>query len=115
MATSKEQQATGRVLVSHHNAICSVLSVSKPTLISLNGMLYSNHIIDMPTKTSVSSKGGYEGADILLDHVRMKVESKPHILQTVLKAMKEHVSLVDIVEKMENWEGEHTQILSGKL
>ena len=114
MATSKEQQATGCVLVSHHNAICDVLSVSKPTLISLTGKLFSEHIIDRPTKTSVLSKGGYKGADILLDHVEMKVESNPSILQTVLKAMKEHESLVDIVEQMENWEGEDMQI-SGKL
>ena len=113
MATSKEQ-VTSRVLVSHHNAICNVLSASKPTLISLTGMLYSKHIIDRRTKISVISKGGYKGADILLDHVEMKVESKPSILPTILKAMKEHESLVDIVEQMENWEGEDMQI-SGKL
>ena len=108
------KKATGcGVLETHHDAICNVLSVSKTTLISLSGKLFSKHIIDRPTKTVVS-KGGYKGADILLDHVEMKVESKPHILQTVLKAMKEHESLVDIVEQMENWEGEDTQI-SGKL
>ena len=109
------KKATGRgVLETHHDAICNVLSVSKTTLISLTGKLFSKHIIDRRTKTSVVSKGGYKGADILLDHVEMKVESKPHILQIVLKAMKEHESLVDIVEQMENWEGEDTQI-SGKL
>ena len=73
-------------------------------------MLYSKRIIDRRTKIPVTSKGGYKGADILLDHVEMKVESKPSILQTVLKAMKEHESLVDIVEQMENWEGEDMQI-----
>ena len=113
MATSKEQ-VTSRVVVSHHNLICDVLSVSKPTLISLTGKLFAKHIIDRPTKTSVISKGGYEGADALLDHVEMKVESNPHILPTILKAMKEHESLVDIVEQMENWEGEE-MLISGKL
>ena len=49
-------------------------------------MLYSKHVIDRPTKISVISKGG----DALLDHVEMKVESKPRILPTVLEAMKEH-------------------------
>ena len=66
------------------------MSVSRHTLISLTEMLYSKHVIDRPTKISVISKGGYEGADALLDHVEMKVESKPRILPTVLEAMKEH-------------------------
>ena len=110
MATSKEQ-VTSRVLASHHDTICNVLSVSKTTLISLTGELYSKRIISRDTKILALSRGGYEGADFLLHHVQMRVESKPHILLTVLKAMKEHESLVDIVEQME---GEDMQI-SGKL
>ena len=109
-----KEQATSRVLVSHHHVICRVLSVSETTLISLTGKLFSKRIIDMPTKTLVLSKGGYKGADILLDHVEMKVESKPHILLTVLDTMKEHELLVDIVNEIVNWEGEDMKI-SGKL
>ena len=94
------------VLISHHNVICNVLSVSETTLISLAGKLFSIHIVDRPTKTLVLSNGGYKGADILLDHVEMRVDNKPKILQIVLKAMQELEALKDIVEQMENWKEE---------
>ena len=94
------------VLISYHNAICNVLSVSENTLISLIGNLFLIRIIDRPTKNLVISNGGYKGADILLDHVEMRVDNKPKILQSVLKAMQELEALKDIVEQMENWKEE---------
>ena len=84
-------------LISHHNDICSTLSVSKTTLVSLTGKLFQLRIVDRSTKTAVVSKGGYKGADILLDFVEMKLDNNPEILESVLEAMQENESLKEIV------------------
>ena len=92
-----------RVLVTHHNLICNVLSVSETTLISLTGKLFSKHIVDRHTKNLVVSTGGYRGAEILLNHVEVRVKNKPQILHTILTAMQEQEALKDIVEQMKKW------------
>ena len=94
------------ILVSHHNVICKVLSVSKTTLISLTGKLFEVRIVDRATKIAVISKGGYEGADTLLDHVEIRVDNNPQLLHTVLEAMRELKALKDVVEQIDNWKGD---------
>ena len=104
MAVANSKSVASDVLVFHHNDICKVLTVSQTTLFSLAGELYAKRIIDIRTKSEVISKGGYKGADTLLDLVKMKVDNKPRILPRVFEAMQKHEALKDIVEKMENWE-----------
>ena len=88
-------------LVSHHNDICKILDASETTLISLTGKLFQLRIVDRPTKIYVTSKGGYKGADTLLDHVETRVDNNPQILITVLEAMRENTALKDITEQLE--------------
>ena len=101
------------VLVSHHHAICSILSASETTLYSLTGKLYEMRIVDRPTKIAVISKGQYKGADILLDHIDMKVKDKPRLLCTVLHAMQELEALKDVVEQMDKWKAKFMNTLQG--
>ena len=101
------------VLVSHHNVICNVLNISKTTLISLTGKLFEDRIVDRATKIAVMSKGGYEGADTLLDHVETRVDNNPELLHTVLEAMRELEALKDVVEQMDNWKREQIEISIG--
>ena len=97
-------------MVSHHDEMCKILTVSKITLFSLAVKLYAERIIDIHTKSYVIKKGGFKGADALLDLIKLKVDSKPEILPTVFKAMREQETLKDIVEKMEKWEGEDKDV-----
>ena len=101
------------VLVSHHHTICKILSASETTLNSLTGKLYEMRIVDRPTKNAVISKGQYKGADILLDHVEMKVNDKPQFLCNVLLAMQELEVLKHVVQQMEKWKAKDMNTLQG--
>ena len=98
------------VLVSHHNDICKILDASETTLNSLTGKLFQLQIVDRPTKIDVMSKGGYKGADTLLDHVETRVDNNSQILITFLEAMRENTALKDITEQLER---ETKQISTG--
>ena len=114
MAVANSKSVVSDVLVSHHNDICKVLAVSETTLISLAVELYAKRIIDIDTKSAVISKGGYKGADALLDIVKMGVDFKPGILLSVFDAMQKMNVLKDIVEKMQKWEGEDNEFMNSK-
>ena len=88
-------------LVSCDNDICKALAASETTLDSLTGKLFQLRIVDRPTKIAVMSKGGYKGADTLLDHVEMRVDNNPEVLITVFEAMRENTALKDITEQLE--------------
>ena len=88
------------VLRSNHAKLCKLLNTSKPTLLSLTTELYAKNIIDMNIKIDVRNKEGYDGADILLTHVQMKIEQSPEHLDTVQKAMENEQFLDEIVKKM---------------
>ena len=98
------------VLVSDHNDICKILDASETTLISLTGKLFQLRIVDRPTKIDIMSKGGYIGADTLLDHVETRVDNNPQVLITVFEAMRENTALKDITEQLEK---ETKQISTG--
>ena len=70
-------------------------------------------IVDRPTKIAVISKGQYEGADILLDHVDMQIKDKPKLLCIVLDAMQELKPLNDVVEQMNKWKAKDMNSLQG--
>ena len=88
------------VLRSNYAELCELLNTSEPTLLSLTNKLYAKKIIDMKVKIDVRNKGGYDGADILLTHVQMKIEQSPEHLDTVQKAMENEQFLDEIVKKM---------------
>ena len=112
-AKTLSRSGASDVLVSHHHAICNILSASETTLHSLTGKLYEMRIVDRPTKIAVISKGQYKGADILLDHVDMKVNDKPRLLRTILDAMRELEALKDVVEQMDKWKAKDMNTLQG--
>ena len=93
---------TPEIFRSNHAELCKLLNTSEQTLLSLTTELYSNRIIDTKIKSDVNSKKGYEGADILLTHVQMKIDQSPEHLDTVWKAMVNELVLDEIVKKMES-------------
>ena len=101
------------ILVTHHDDLCKALTISETTLFSLTGKLYSKRIVDFRTKSEITSKGGYKGADTLMDYLGLRVDNNSNMLYYVLQAMRELEALKDIVEKMESWEGEDTEISTG--
>ena len=101
------------ILVTHHDDLCKALTVSENTLFSLTGKLYSKQILDFPTKYEITSKGGYKGADTLMDYLEFRVLHNPGLLYNVLQAMRELEVLKDIVVKLESWEGEDMEISTG--
>ena len=100
-------------LITHHDDLCKALTVSETTLFSLTGKLYSKRFIDFRTKSEITSKGGYKGADTLMDYLEMRVDHNSAMLYNVLQAMRELEALKDIIEKMDSWEGEDMEISTG--
>ena len=101
------------ILVTHHDDLCKALTVSETALFSLTGNLYSKRILDFRTKSEITSKGGYKGADTLMDYLEMRVDHNSAMLYNVLQAMRELEDLKDIVDKMDSWEGEDMEISTG--
>ena len=88
------------VLRSNHAKLCQLLNTSEPTLLSLTTELYAQNIISMNIKIDVRNNKGYNGADILLTHVQMKIEHSSEHLDTIQKAMENEQFLHEIVSKM---------------
>ena len=92
------------MLREYHGEICDVLNVSKDSLLSFTQKLFAVNIINRDTKISVTRTGGKEGADILLDHIEMKIEQKieqnPDCLHVVLEIMENDEYLRHIVKKI---------------
>ena len=62
-------------------------------------------IIDQHTKIHVCCVKGFEGADILMDHVETKVDQNPECLDVVLQIMEKHESLCNVVRRMRRGKG----------
>ena len=108
---TKSRQINPEVLREYHGEICDVLNVIKDSLLSFTQELFAVNIINRDTKISVIRIGGKEGADILLDHIEMKVEQNPDCLQVVLKLMENDEYLRHIVKKIKGeYEGEEIVI-----
>ena len=92
-----------QVLRDHHNELCKVFNcVADEVLLGFSGELYSKHIIDRETKIAVSRKKGYEGADLLMDRVEIKIDQSPTSLVIVLQVMAKVEILKHILEKIHN-------------
>ena len=76
------------------------MNISPETLKSFTGKLFAKKIIDQQTRLSVDRTGGQDGASTLLDHVGMKVEQKPKLLNVVLEVMESEENLRYIVKEI---------------
>ena len=89
------------MLRQHHGRLLEILHKSEDTTLrSLCTNLYSKGIIDVAVKNDILSKGGQQGAIVLLDHVQSKVESESGHMEAVLKIMEHENSLRTIVKEM---------------
>ena len=95
-----KQEESVSVLRDNRVALCRTLNTSEPTLLSLNCELYAHRIIDQPTMLEVNREKGFKGANILMDHVEMKVEQNHEYLPKVLEIMEKQEYLRDVVTTM---------------
>ena len=95
-----KKEESCNVLRCHHGELCSILNISETTLLSLAGRFYARSIIDNPTKLEVRRVKGFEGADILMEHVELKVEQNHECLGEVLEIMENEECLCDVVKRM---------------
>ena len=99
---SKEygNKESNSVLRNYNDKLCSILNTSESTLLSLSSELYTRRIIDQHTKINVRRVKGFEGADILMDHVETKVDQNHECLDVVLQIMEKQESLCNLVRRM---------------
>ena len=93
------------VLRNYHDKLCSILNTSESTLLSLASGFYTRRIIDQNAKINVRRVKGFEGADILMDHVETKVDQNHECLEVVLQIMEKHESLCNVVRRMRRGKG----------
>ena len=107
MATRSSTGCTAcEVLRDYYGELCELVAASSETLNSCVINLYSERMVDMTTKNVVIETKGYGGANIILDHLMMKVKAKPQRFHTILEIMMKEEALRDIAEKMkEGFEG----------
>lgn len=89
------------ILQSFSGQVCERLSVADESLLLFSGKLFEKNIIDKATKNNVRRTKGYEGADILIDHVMEKLEDNPLLFEDVIKLMKEVDLLLPIALEIE--------------
>ena len=110
----KSKSITKDVLRDYHSVICTRLNISPEMLKSFSGKLFTKRIIDQTTRLSVDRTGGQSGASILLDHIAMKVEQSPKLLNVVLEIMESEDNLRDIVKKIKGEsDSEDEEIVQG--
>lgn len=90
------------VFRNHHHELCTILDTSISTLTSFTGKLYSKKLVDRKTKREVIRTKGYEGADTLLDHLTLKLESdnSNKRYKLILELILQEEVLKDVGEKM---------------
>ena len=81
------QGSRSSILKHHGKDLVRIMANSKITLNSLAQELYSADIIDMTTKNEAMTKGGQEGANILLNNMVMKIDENEKHLETILQVL----------------------------
>ena len=89
------------VVKKHYLNLHKILSNFPEVLSSLTTKCFQDSLIDMNTKTAITSSNGQNGSSILLDHIHTKLEQSENYLPLVLNIFREEVSLKDVVSKME--------------
>ena len=97
----KEKNQRADVVKRHYVNLHKILSNFPEVLFSVTMKCFQDSLIDMNTKTAITSSNGQNGSSILLDHIHSKLEQSDDYLPLVLSIFKEEVSLKDIVSKME--------------
>ena len=89
------------------------MNITKTSLQSYAQNLFAKKIIDQDTKIFVTRTGGNEGADILLDHIEMKVKLNPDCLHVLLELMENDEYLCHIAKMIKGEiEGEEIPVTS---
>lgn len=86
------------VLRKRHSRVCEALDASDITLRTVVGKFYSIDMIDSTTKAAILRKMGHEGADMLMDLLEMKVDSRPERLQPIIEIMVQEEPLRDVFQ-----------------
>ena len=93
-------------VISHYQQeVCKILKHNDALLLSLAINLVEKGIIDEMTKNEVDRQKGYDGADTMMDYVKIKIKQTPALCQTFLQVMEEFVVLEDVVEHIKNTPG----------
>ena len=94
--------------ISHYQLeVCKLLEHNDGLLVSLANNLFEKGIIDDMTKNEVDRQKGYDGADTMMDYVKMKIKQTPELCQTFLQVMEEFIVLEDVVEHVKNKPGKN--------
>ena len=108
---SKEKEKNRRVDVvrKHYVDLHKVLSNFPEALSSVTTRCFQDSLMDMNTKTAITSSNGQNGSSILLDHILSKLEQSDDYLPLVLSIFREQVFLKDTVSKMESFVAENAK------
>ena len=98
--STKHSRRFDQVMRCHHGELCAILHNDDSSLLPLVLRFCEKDIIDKRTKNKIDHQNQYEGANIMMKYLRMKVEHSPNILQTVLEVMGEVDVLERVIEKM---------------
>ena len=108
-STLKEKNRFADVVRQHYVDLHKILSNFPEVLSSVTMKCFQDSLIDMKTKTAITSSNGQNGSSILLDHIHTKLEQSDDYLPLVLNIFGEKVSLKDIVSKMESFVAENVK------
>ena len=105
----KDKNRRADVVRQHYVDLHKVLSNFPEVLSSVTMRCFQDSLIDMNTKTAITSSNGQNGSSILLDHIHTKLEQSEDYLPIVINIFREEVSLKDIVSKMESFVAENVK------
>ena len=98
--STKQGRRFSQVMRCHHGEVCAILDNNGSSLLPLVLKFCEKGLIDERTRNEIDHKNAYEGANIMMKYLRMKVEHSPNIFQTVLEVFGEVDVLERVVEKM---------------
>ena len=106
-----EMNRRADVVRRHYVDLNRILGNFPEVLSSVTMRCFQDSLIDMNTKTAITSSNGQNGSSILLDHIHTKLEQSEDYLPLVLSIFREEVSLEDVVSRMESFVAENVQAM----
>ena len=97
------------VVRQHYVDLNKILNNFPEVLSSVTMRCFQDSLIDMNTKTAITSSNGQNGSSILLDHIHTKLEQSEDYLPLVIDVFRDEVSLKDVVSKMESFVAENVK------
>ena len=89
------------LLRDYFDKICEILDISGETLESLTTSMYSKNIIGRRTKNKVLKDMGYAGANLLLNHLQLKLDKDPSKARRIFKMLRRQEPLHSIAKTMD--------------